>query len=135
MELREALEAATAEQEKVNEVQVQEPATESAPAVEPEQQTPAEVSEAGDDSAAVVEPAEPQKKPDETESAPAPTKTDETLAQRIQHRVDRAPASWRKDAKGEWAALPLHVRQEVYKREMEVEKVLKDAAPMREQLQ
>jgi hypothetical protein len=59
----------------------------------------------------------------------------ETPAERLQHRVDRAPASWKKDAKGEWAALPLQVRQEVYKREMEVERVLKETAPIRQQIQ
>lgn len=64
----------------------------------------------------------------------APDKA-ETTAERIAHRVDRAPASWKKEAKGDWAALPLHVRQEVYKREMEVERVLKETAPIRQQIQ
>jgi hypothetical protein len=59
----------------------------------------------------------------------------ETAEQRAAHRVDRAPASWKKEAKGDWAALPLHVRQEVYKREMEVERVLKETAPIRQQIQ
>jgi len=60
---------------------------------------------------------------------------DETPEQRAAHRVDRAPASWKKEAKGDWGALPLHVRQEVYKREMEVERVLKETAPIRQQIQ
>ena len=52
-----------------------------------------------------------------------------------QHRVDRAPASWKKEAKGEWASVPLHIRQEVHKREMEVQKVLNETAPIRQEVQ
>ena len=66
---------------------------------------------------------------------PADAPKVETAEQRAAHRVDRAPASWKKEAKGDWAALPLHVRQEVYKREMEVERVLKETAPIRQQIQ
>lgn len=51
------------------------------------------------------------------------------------HRVDRAPASWKKEAKGEWAALPLQARQEIHRREMEVQKVLNDTAPIRQEIQ
>lgn len=65
----------------------------------------------------------------------APQDKPETAEQRAAHRVDRAPASWKKEAKGDWGALPLHVRQEVYKREMEVERVLKETAPIRQQIQ
>lgn len=85
-----------------------------------------------------------------TESAPAEVKADDTAGkpvetqpekpvetpeQRAAHRVDRAPASWKKDAKGAWAELPLQVRQEVYKREMEVERVLKETAPIRQEME
>ena len=49
-----------------------------------------------------------------------------------QHRIDRAPQSWKKEAKGEWAALPLHIRQEVHKREAEINRVLAQAAPERQ---
>ena len=66
---------------------------------------------------------------------PADAPKVETAEQRAAHRVNRAPASWKKEAKGDWAALPLHVRQEVYKREMEVERVLKETAPIRQQIQ
>lgn len=48
------------------------------------------------------------------------------------HRVDRAPASWRKEAKGEWGALPLGVRQEVHRREQQINQVLTETQPMRE---
>jgi len=52
-----------------------------------------------------------------------------------QHRVDRAPASWKKDAKGEWNALPLQARQEIHRREMEVQRVLNETAPIRQEVQ
>jgi hypothetical protein len=51
------------------------------------------------------------------------------------HRVDRAPASWKKDAKGEWNALPLQARQEIHRREMEVQRVLNETAPIRQEAQ
>lgn len=129
MELREALEAATAEQETNNAVQVQEPSTESAPAAEPEQSADTTVSEPESSGAVPVELAETAQKPDI--SKPAPAKADEPLAPG-QHRVDRAPASWRKEAKGEWAAVPLHIRQEVHRRELEVNRALNDAAQARQ---
>lgn len=52
-----------------------------------------------------------------------------------QHRVDRAPASWKKDAKGEWNALPLQARQEIHRREMDVQRVLNETAPIRQEVQ
>ena len=58
--------------------------------------------------------------------------TTEDREQAKQHRIDRAPSSWKKDAKGEWAALPLHIRQEVHKRESEINRALAQAAPERQ---
>jgi hypothetical protein len=135
--MREALESAITEHE--------EPADDT--------QTTTEVQSADvETSSAVVEETSTEAVRDETktESAPAEVKADdtagkpaetqpekpvETQEQRAAHRVDRAPASWKKDAKGAWAELPLQVRQEVYKREMEVERVLKETAPIRQQIQ
>jgi len=51
------------------------------------------------------------------------------------HRVDRPPISWKGQAKGEWNNLPLHVRQEVHRRDIEVEKVLQETAPVRKAAQ
>lgn len=65
---------------------------------------------------------------------PAPAKVDEQPAAG-QHRIDRAPASWKKDAKGEWNALPLQARQEIHRREMEIQKVLNETAPIRQEVQ
>src|SRR5574343_900696 len=65
---------------------------------------------------------------------PAPAKVDEQPAAG-QHRIDRAPASWKKEAKGEWNALPLQARQEIHRREMEIQKVLNETAPIRQEVQ
>lgn len=65
---------------------------------------------------------------------PAPAKVDAQPAAG-QHRIDRAPASWKKEAKGEWNALPLQARQEIHRREMEVQKVLNETAPIRQEVQ
>jgi hypothetical protein len=120
MELREALEAAANEQEKDDATTVQSNETVEVvetPAVE-EQVAPPETDDAS-------KPADqkPAAEPQSETSAPAPG----------QHRVDRAPASWRKEAKGEWAAVPLHIRQEVHRRELEVNRALNEAAQARQQ--
>jgi hypothetical protein len=133
-ELREALEAAVEEHN--------EPATtESAPAsasATPEAPPPASAPEQTADLAASPSSKEPVADPDKpvaekpAEDKPAPEQTVEQA--RAAHRVNRPPASWTKEAKGEWAAMPLHVRQEVYKRESEINRVLQEAAPLREQM-
>lgn len=62
-----------------------------------------------------------------------PATTDKPVEPQLKpHRTDRPPQSWKKDAKGEWANLPLHVRQEVHRRDMEIEKVLQETAPVRQ---
>jgi hypothetical protein len=130
MELREALEAAATEQEKVNEVQsapVQEAPVEAAPvdapSDAPEEPAGTEVSDPVPPDAPAAEKQDGQKQP----SDPAP------VLPQGQHRVDRAPASWKKEAKGEWAAVPLHIRQEVHRREMEISRALNEAAQSRQQ--
>jgi hypothetical protein len=69
-------------------------------------------------------------KPDATEHTAkwaADKPAEEQPLQPGQHRVDRAPASWKKEAKGEWAAVPLHIRQEVHRREIEINRALNEA--------
>ena len=66
---------------------------------------------------------------------PAAPKADDPAPTPGQHRVDRAPASWRKEAKGEWANVPLHIRQEVHKREMEITRALNEANQARQSAQ
>jgi len=59
-----------------------------------------------------------------------PPAVDPDLAR--QHRVDRAPASWRKESKDTWNQLPLSARQEVYRRETEINRTLNDTAQARQ---
>ena len=122
-ELRDAISAAVDKEEaNATPEPVETPAVAEAPeSAVPERET-----------GAAVEPSEPATKdekpvgkkveiPDGADAKPdeAPTPG--------QHRVDRAPASWRKEAKGEWASVPLHIRQEVHKREMEITRALNEA--------
>jgi hypothetical protein len=79
----------------------------------------------------VAENSDPTKSPAEKPVAPATTET----VPGTTHRVDRAPASWKKEAKGEWAALPLQARQEIHRREMEVQRVLNENAPIRKEIE
>ena len=131
-ELREALEAAVTEQESTNEPattpEVSTPASE-APAAEPIQSPEPEAVEPD---APKTESVAPESKAPDTavKEAKAPAEDQKGL-----HRVDRAPASWKKEAKGEWNALPLQVRQEVYRREMEVSRVMQETAQARQQVE
>lgn len=47
-------------------------------------------------------------------------------------RIDRAPQSWKGEAKKVWAELPLNVRQEVIRRERDATKLLQDTAEARQ---
>lgn len=53
----------------------------------------------------------------------------------VDPRIDRAPASWKGDAKKLWAELPLAARQEVIRRERDTTKVMQDAAQARNQIE
>ena len=132
--MREALESAIEEHNEPE--QVEDTSTATATEVDAGASAP-EAVESPDEVSTEEKSAAPE--PDTKETAApvdkAPQDKPETAEQRAAHRVDRAPASWKKEAKGDWAALPLHVRQEVYKREMEVERVLKETAPIRQQIQ
>lgn len=124
-DLRAALSAAVEESEQKDESQIQQPEpVVEAPSAEPE----GEPVQASDEESGTAEPVEAQ--PADATQQKAQTPADRTPAR--EHRVDRAPASWKKEAKGEWAALPLHVRQEVYRREQEINRVLQEAAPARQ---
>ena len=52
----------------------------------------------------------------------------------VDPRIDRAPQSWKGEAKKVWAELPLHVRQEVLRRERETNKVMQETATDRQRL-
>ena len=129
-ELREALESAINEAE-INETPSTDSSSESSAPVETDIAAASDIS--ADESVketAPVEAAPEQSEPKEA-AKPEGAKTEDTPPVK-QSRIDRAPQSWKKEAKGEWNNIPLHVRQEVHKREMEVQKVLQETAPVRQ---
>jgi hypothetical protein len=130
-DLRSALESAIDEAE-TTETPAAAPEVEQASTPEPD--TTVEASETQDvveatDAPAVEKDAPPSeaKPADKPEGAKA-----ETAAEIKQHRIDRPPQSWKKEAKGEWGNMPLHVRQEVHKREAEISRALQESAPARQ---
>ena len=131
-ELRDALNSAF-EKEEANEPETVE--VQSAVPSEAENEVSASTEAAPDAERAATEaktetvPTEAEK-PDPTGKAPEAQPSEQ--AKEI-HRVDRAPASWKKETKGEWAALPLHVRQEVHRREMEINRALNETNNIRQQ--
>ena len=59
----------------------------------------------------------------------------ETPEQReARHRVDRAPQSWKGEAKKLWEALPLQVRQEVARREKDILPIMQQAADHKQKI-
>jgi hypothetical protein len=135
-ELREALNAAYEEGNKdENTPEVVEKNTGSSS--EPQEQLPAEDSNAepSTDDKDVQPAAEGGDATKSTAEKPTVAVEKQPEAGAGTHRVDRAPASWKKEAKGEWASVPLHIRQEVHKREMEVQRVLNETAPIRQEVQ
>ena len=143
-DLRSTIEAATKEvesNEAPSSVQVESSApaapVETSPA--PSVENRADASGAGQDSPA-----------SEKRSADAPPSIEEVVGEAGQpvenkaetpeqrearHRVDRAPQSWKGDAKALWAQLPLQVRQEVARREKEIMPVMQQAAQNRQKVE
>ena len=75
-----------------------------------------------------------QNKPDAESEKQSETvqHTPEDRAERaIKARVDRAPAQWRPAAKAQWASIPLEARQDIHRREQNLQDVLKQAANLR----
>lgn len=135
-ELREALEAAVEQQETVQPETPQVEGTTVSAAVEsasvPEQAPPESAPEAPD--------AEP--KPDGKPAAPATPPDSDAAPQeaaasqeaRLQHRVDRAPVSWKGQARSTWNSLPLEVRQEVHRIETSMQQQVREHAEMRKEI-
>jgi uncharacterized protein (UPF0147 family) len=71
--------------------------------------------------------------------SPVPATQDSALPeineQKLQAKIDQAPATWKGDAKEVWKDLPLNVRQEVLRREMQTAKVLTDTELDRRKVQ
>jgi hypothetical protein len=133
MELREALESAIQQSE---ETAAAEPQTvpESASAPEPvAEEKPVDTPVDGVEKQDEAPKADAAEKPAAADKDAKPVeKKPETEEERRQHRIDRPPQSWKKEAKGEWNNLPLHIRQEVHKREAEITRVLNQTAPDRQ---
>jgi hypothetical protein len=122
-DLREALESAIEENSTPDPVPVVEPVADLSAASDPAPEPVA---------------AEETPAPEKLETEPVQAKP-ETASEEAEpqvpakpSRVDRAPASWKGTAKGEWGAMSLAARQEVHRREMQVEKVLQETAPVRQ---
>ena len=133
--LREALEDAVNKTEAASPEVGEAPETQSAEVVAPDTDIAAASAVDVSEDAAVEAPAvdaEGAKAPAEAKPVEAKPDEQETAAQKAIHRVDRAPQSWKKEAKGEWNALPLHVRQEVYRREGQVNQAMQEAAQSKE---
>jgi hypothetical protein len=135
--LREALESAV-ETEEAKPENIPAPAVaEAAPAADaPTGASVAELSAVDEGTPAEVKPADPTDtvKPEGEVNPVAEAKplTPEEKETARLHRIDRPPTSWKKEAKGEWAALPLGARQEIHKREAEINRVLAQSAPDRQ---
>ena len=140
-DLREALESA------VNEHTEEPTSTPEVAAVAPVETAPATVdapssSESetlGEASSAAPVPAKADAKPSiedvVAEAEGQPTDKPETEAQKdARTRVDRAPQSWKGDAKKVWEQLPLNVRQEVARREREITTKLSEVAPVKQRM-
>jgi hypothetical protein len=132
--LREALETATTEAETATAAAPVAATSEPAPPADPPAQSLAEASDASTAAPAATEApaaaAAPEKPADPTDTVkPDAAKAAEEAKG---HRIDRAPASWKQDAKGEWAALPLKTRQEIHRREIEINRALSQSAPDRQ---
>lgn len=99
-----------------------------APAVDP-----VESAASGEDLAEpkeVVEAPQPEIKPKAEPKADLDPEA--TQEQKAAHRIDRAPASWKKETKETWAALPLNVRQEIHRRENQINQAMAESARHRE---
>lgn len=130
MEMREALEAAVDEQEKVD---APEPVEIASTPESSESNAQPEVNLGEKVETPETKPADPAGKTPEGKAAPeAPKPVVPNDDSKGVHRVDRAPASWRKEAKGEWAAVPLHIRQEVHRRELEINRALQESTQARQ---
>lgn len=144
-ELRDAISAAAdaAESSTFEPIAGVEPVAAPAPAPAPvpsPEPTPAPVPEG--EKAPEKAPPEPSKAPEGATPTPTPTPAPEGAKAPVEapdeppatgaHRVDRPPQSWRKEVKASWNELPVQVRQEIHRREIEANKALAEAAPAKQ---
>lgn len=75
----------------------------------------------------------PAAKPPAAQAAPDPAKPAEPPAEAAQ--VPKAPASWKPEAREEWAKVPPRVRDEVMRREKEIQLALQESSEARQTAQ
>jgi hypothetical protein len=137
-DLRESLNTAFAEAEttSASEVDTSAPAApvearetpSDAPAAAPQSDTPEKVD---------AEPVDPDKPKPITEVAGDVTDVKDKTAPTPSSdpRIDRAPNSWKGDAKGLWQSLPLRARQEVIRRERDTSNAIREASESRQRVE
>ena len=140
-DLRETLEAAVTEHETAS---AEPAATESAPTPSSSVEAPSTSSptEAGSPSTAPsgeesgADPDKPASIEEVagTEHAPTETKPETPAEREARMRVDRAPQSWKGEAKKLWEQLPLQVRQEVARRERDMLPIMAQAADHKQKI-
>jgi hypothetical protein len=129
-DLRSAIESAVAEQE-TPQADTLPPVVSAEPEVAPSAASAETPPSVGEEAQAEV--------PAERGSPDAPKPIDEVVGEKAAApqpaspdlRIDRAPQSWKGDAKKIWADLPLNVRQEVVRRERETTRVMQETAEIR----
>ena len=131
-ELREALENAITEAETAEDATVPSEVTES-PAEETSSSSVEENSAVEENQPSDTDATEKSASPKEAEDAKPVSEDKSEAPPKGQHRIDRPPVSWKKEAKSTWNELPLNVRQEVYRREQQVTQVMQEAAQHRQQ--
>lgn len=138
-DLREALESAVEEHSTPEPVSTPEatPAApveaadapvESSPASSGEEATPSESVQSKDSSLPSIEEVAEQA------SDQSAVQSETAAEKEFRARVDRAPQSWKGDAKKVWEQLPLNVRQEVVRREREITNKLNETAPLKQRM-
>lgn len=135
--LREALDAAVTQAETASAAEATpapaEPSPEREATPEPVQ-TPTE--EPASPSPEREEPPAAEAKPEATPETKPEAKPEDAAAAaeeaKLQHRVDRAPNSWKKETKEAWNSLPLSVRQEIHRREQTINQMMVENSRNRE---
>lgn len=129
-DLRSSLEAAVAEVETAASTQT---AATTAPATETPTTTTAPVDKTAETGEVVVEDNDSTGKTDGSTPATEPKNGENTVEKSTEKPtgVDRAPQSWKPSAKAKWEAMDPEVRQEVQRREREIQRSLSESSQAR----
>ena len=122
LDLREAIESA---------IEAEPAPIESTPEPAPVE-TPAELPVETPNEPPVEEVTPPVEKVAESPKAPTDKPTEDAIKETQRHRVDRPPQSWKKGEKELWGTLPVNVRQEIHRREDQINQTLQETAQYRQ---